>query len=161
MSNYQNSVSYTHLDVYKRQVLHNAAISVRAPLPYVSRGGLKLAAALDAFAVDATGVVAVDIGASTGGFTDCLLQRGAARVYAIDVGYGQLAWKLQTDPRVVVPVSYTHLDVYKRQTLMMAGTYFVEPRGWQRVRAAGWLVACGLCLYTLYRYVLTNPNLLL
>ncbi|MFZ1769057.1 MAG: TlyA family RNA methyltransferase [Caldilinea sp.] len=95
-----------------RTVLHNAAISVRAPLPYVSRGGLKLAAALDAFAVDATGVVAVDIGASTGGFTDCLLQRGAARVYTIDVGYGQLAWKLQTDPRVVVldRTNVRHLD---------------------------------------------------
>jgi 23S rRNA (cytidine1920-2'-O)/16S rRNA (cytidine1409-2'-O)-methyltransferase len=79
-----------------------ADITVRAPLPYVSRGGLKLAAGLDAFGLDVSGLVAVDVGASTGGFTDCLLQRGAARVYAIDVGYGQLAWKLQTDPRVVV-----------------------------------------------------------
>ncbi len=79
-----------------------AALAVRAPLPYVSRGGLKLAAALDAFALDVTGLVAVDVGASTGGFTDCLLQRGAKQVYAIDVGYGQLAWKLQTDSRVVV-----------------------------------------------------------
>ncbi len=70
--------------------------------PYVSRGGLKLAAALDGFAVDVTGLVCADIGASTGGFTDCLLQRGAARVYAIDVGYGQLAWKLRQDERVVV-----------------------------------------------------------
>jgi 23S rRNA (cytidine1920-2'-O)/16S rRNA (cytidine1409-2'-O)-methyltransferase len=79
-----------------------ASLAVRTPLPYVSRGGLKLAAALDAFALDVTGMVAVDVGASTGGFTDCLLQRGAVRVYAIDVGYGQLAWKLQTDERVVV-----------------------------------------------------------
>ena len=79
-----------------------ANLAVRTPLPYVSRGGLKLAAALDAFALDVTGMVAVDVGASTGGFTDCLLQRGAVRVYAIDVGYGQLAWKLQTDERVVV-----------------------------------------------------------
>jgi len=85
-----------------RAVSHNARIAVRAALPYVSRGGLKLAAALDAFAFDVTGLIAVDVGASTGGFTDCLLQRGAARVYAIDVGYGQLAWKLQSDPRVVV-----------------------------------------------------------
>lgn len=69
--------------------------------PYVSRGGLKLAAALDAFNVDPTGRTCVDVGASTGGFTDCLLQRGARRVYAVDVGYGQLAWKLQVDPRVV------------------------------------------------------------
>jgi 23S rRNA (cytidine1920-2'-O)/16S rRNA (cytidine1409-2'-O)-methyltransferase len=69
--------------------------------PYVSRGGVKLAGALDAFGLDPSGVVAADIGASTGGFTDCLLQRGAARVYAIDVGYGQLHDKLRRDPRVV------------------------------------------------------------
>lgn len=70
-------------------------------LPYVSRGGLKLRRALDEFGVDVNGLVAVDVGASTGGFTDCLLQAGAAKVFAIDVGYGQLAWKLQQDPRVV------------------------------------------------------------
>ncbi len=70
-------------------------------LPYVSRGGLKLEAALDAFKVDPKGKVVIDVGASTGGFTDCVLQRGAERVYAVDVGYGQLAWKLQKDPRVV------------------------------------------------------------
>lgn len=69
---------------------------------YVSRGGLKLEAALDAFQVDPRGRSAADLGASTGGFTDCLLQRGAARVYAIDVGYNQLAWKLRQDARVVV-----------------------------------------------------------
>ena len=69
--------------------------------PYVSRGGLKLKAALEFFGVDPGGKVAMDVGASTGGFTDCLLQQGALRVYAIDVGYGQLAWKLQQDPRVV------------------------------------------------------------
>ncbi|AMV72158.1 TlyA family rRNA (cytidine-2'-O)-methyltransferase [Desulfuromonas carbonis] len=70
-------------------------------IPYVSRGGLKLAAGLDAFALDVTGQVAIDVGASTGGFTDCLLQRGAVRVYAVDVGYGQLAWSLREDPRVI------------------------------------------------------------
>lgn len=80
----------------------DAEIRVKEPLPYVSRGGLKLEAALDAFGIDPTGWVAADVGASTGGFTDCLLQRGAARVYAIDVGYGQLAWSLRQDPRVVV-----------------------------------------------------------
>ena len=69
--------------------------------PYVSRGGLKLRGALEAFGTDVAGLVAMDVGASTGGFTDCLLQAGAARVYAIDVGYGQLAWKLREDPRVV------------------------------------------------------------
>ena len=68
--------------------------------PYVSRGGLKLQAALDQFGLDVTGVVALDVGASTGGFTDCLLQRGARHVLAVDVGYGQLAWRLREDPRV-------------------------------------------------------------
>ncbi len=69
---------------------------------YVSRGGVKLAGALDAFELDPDGLVCVDVGASTGGFTDCLLQRGAERVYAVDVGYGQLAWSLRNDPRVTV-----------------------------------------------------------
>ncbi len=70
-------------------------------IPYVSRGGIKLARALDGFGLDVTNVVAIDVGASTGGFTDCLLQRGVRKVYAVDVGYGQLAWKLRQDPRVV------------------------------------------------------------
>jgi 23S rRNA (cytidine1920-2'-O)/16S rRNA (cytidine1409-2'-O)-methyltransferase len=70
-------------------------------LRYVSRGGLKLEAALDAFGVDVAGMTAVDLGSSTGGFTDCLLQRGAVKVYAIDAGRGQLDWKLRNDPRVV------------------------------------------------------------
>lgn len=73
-----------------------------AACPYVSRGGLKLEKALRDFGVDPRGYVCSDSGASTGGFTDCLLQRGAAKVFAIDVGYGQLAWKLRQDPRVVV-----------------------------------------------------------
>ena len=80
-----------------------AAIALReADHPYVSRGALKLVKGLDTFAIDPTGKVALDIGASTGGFTDVLLRRGATRVYAIDVGYGQLAWSLRQDPRVVV-----------------------------------------------------------
>jgi 23S rRNA (cytidine1920-2'-O)/16S rRNA (cytidine1409-2'-O)-methyltransferase len=70
--------------------------------PYVSRGGVKLAGALDAFGIDVTSRRCLDLGASTGGFTDCLLQRGAAQVVAVDVGYGQLAHKLRSDPRVVV-----------------------------------------------------------
>ncbi|HJL20522.1 MAG TPA: TlyA family RNA methyltransferase [Sandaracinaceae bacterium LLY-WYZ-13_1] len=84
-------------------------LSVDAPLevrgrdhPYVSRGGVKLEGALEAFGLDPAGLVVADFGASTGGFTDCLLQRGASRVYAIDVGYGQLAHRLRQDPRVVV-----------------------------------------------------------
>jgi len=70
--------------------------------PYVSRGGVKLAHALDHFAIDPTGAVALDIGASTGGFTDVLLQRGAAKIFAVDVGHGQLDWRLRQDERVVV-----------------------------------------------------------
>ncbi|MBI4366510.1 MAG: TlyA family RNA methyltransferase [Deltaproteobacteria bacterium] len=81
----------------------DAAIAVAAAdHPYVGRGGVKLAHALDHFRVDVTDRIALDAGASTGGFTDCLLQRGAARVYAVDVGRGQLAWSLRQDPRVVI-----------------------------------------------------------
>ncbi|MFZ1198842.1 MAG: TlyA family RNA methyltransferase, partial [Desulfobacterales bacterium] len=69
--------------------------------PFVSRGGLKLEAGLRAFTISATDKICLDVGASTGGFTDCLLQHGARKVYAVDVGYGQLAWKLRQDPRVV------------------------------------------------------------
>ena len=80
----------------------NANIEVRGSvLKYVSRGGLKLEKAIDNFGLDLNGAVAMDIGASTGGFTDCMLQNGAKKVYSIDVGYGQLAWKLRTDERVV------------------------------------------------------------
>ena len=79
-----------------------AAIEILARMPWVSRGGYKLAGAIDHWGIDVTGRVCVDIGSSTGGFTDCLLQRGAARVHSVDVGAGQLHWKLRTDPRVVV-----------------------------------------------------------
>ena len=72
------------------------------PNPYVSRGGLKLEEALKQFKIDPSGQTAVDVGASTGGFTDCLLQKGTSRVFAVDVGYGQLDWKLQSDERVAM-----------------------------------------------------------
>ncbi len=79
-----------------------AAVEVRGhTLPYVSRGGLKLAKAIDRFGVDVSGKICMDVGASTGGFTDCMLQNGAAKVYAVDVGHGQLDWKLRNDSRVV------------------------------------------------------------
>ena len=84
------------------RVATDAAISLKEKPLYVSRGGLKLEAALRSFTMDVAGLVVADVGASTGGFTDCLLQHGAARVYAIDVGYGQLAWQLRQDPRVIV-----------------------------------------------------------
>ncbi|TME28409.1 MAG: TlyA family RNA methyltransferase [Chloroflexi bacterium] len=83
-------------------VLPDAVLAVDAGPRYVSRGGDKLAAALDEFAVDVSGAVAIDVGSSTGGFTDVLLQRGAARVHSVDVGKGQLDWTLRNDPRVVV-----------------------------------------------------------
>lgn len=90
------------VDKAGQQVATDADIRLRGEhLPYVSRGGLKLRKALDEFGIDVTGLVAVDVGSSTGGFTDCLLQAGAIKVFAVDVGYGQLAWKLQQDSRVV------------------------------------------------------------
>lgn len=80
----------------------DCAVEVRGnPIPYVSRGGLKLEKAVQSFNLNLNGCICMDVGASTGGFTDCMLQNGAAKVYAVDVGYGQLAWKLRTDPRVV------------------------------------------------------------
>ncbi|MCB8948902.1 MAG: TlyA family RNA methyltransferase [Ardenticatenaceae bacterium] len=102
-----------------------AAIELKAQLPYVGRGGFKLAGALEAFELDVTGNISADVGACTGGFTDVLLQNGASRVYAIDVGYGQLDWSLRQDERVVVlertnaryledlgePVNFVAIDV--------------------------------------------------
>lgn len=95
-----------------RMVAADQLIEVAGAATYVSRGGEKLAAALDAFAIDPRGRGCLDVGASTGGFTDVLLQRGAARVIAVDVGYGQLAWSLRQDPRVIVleRVNIRHLD---------------------------------------------------
>ncbi len=83
-------------------VASETVVRIKEPLPFVSRGGFKLAAALDRFAIPVDGTICTDVGASTGGFTDCLLQRGASKVYAIDVGYGQLDWKIRSDSRVVV-----------------------------------------------------------
>lgn len=93
-----NGELLTHPD---RRVDANASVELIAPPKYVSRGGFKLEAALDYFGVDPRGLVCADVGSSTGGFTDCLLQRGAARVYAIDVGSNQLHWRLRNDPRVI------------------------------------------------------------
>src|SRR5262245_42124848 len=90
------------VDKPARLVAHNARIEIERPAPFVSRAGEKLAAALDAFSIDPRGLITLDVGCSTGGFTDCLLQRGAERVYAVDVGYGLIDWKLRQDPRVVL-----------------------------------------------------------
>ncbi|MBM3784336.1 MAG: TlyA family RNA methyltransferase [Acidobacteria bacterium] len=84
-----------------KEIPADSTVALLAPPPYVSRGGLKLAKALDEFLIDPRGWTCLDVGSSTGGFTDCLLQRGAERVFAFDVGTGQLDWKLRTDPRVI------------------------------------------------------------
>jgi 23S rRNA (cytidine1920-2'-O)/16S rRNA (cytidine1409-2'-O)-methyltransferase len=91
------------------------AVALAAPEKYVSRGGHKLEHGLDHFGVDVAGKVGIDLGASTGGFTDCLLQRGAGTVYAVDVGQGQLAWKLRQDPRVVVMEKTNARDLTRGQ----------------------------------------------
>jgi 23S rRNA (cytidine1920-2'-O)/16S rRNA (cytidine1409-2'-O)-methyltransferase len=95
----------------------NAAIEVGGQSShFVSRGGDKLAAALDACSIDPQGTICLDVGCSTGGFTDCLLQRGAGRVYAVDVGYGQFDWRLRQDPRVVL-IERTNIRYMKRSTI--------------------------------------------
>jgi 23S rRNA (cytidine1920-2'-O)/16S rRNA (cytidine1409-2'-O)-methyltransferase len=100
----------------------DAHIEIVAPAPYVSRGGYKLSDALDRFKIDVSGLVCADVGACTGGFTDVLLQRGASRVYAIDVGYGQLDWNLRNDSRVVVMerTNVRHLDSLTEQVSFIA-----------------------------------------
>jgi len=96
-------VNETYLDKAGVLVDVDAQIKIKGhDHPFVSRGGLKLKGALEEFKLDVGGLVALDVGASTGGFTDCLLQAGARKVYALDVGYGQLAWKLRADKRIVV-----------------------------------------------------------
>jgi 23S rRNA (cytidine1920-2'-O)/16S rRNA (cytidine1409-2'-O)-methyltransferase len=96
-------VDNTPCDKPGTQIPADADIVIKGEdLPYVSRGGLKLEKALDVNAIECSGLVCLDVGASTGGFTDCLLQHGAAKVFAVDVGYGQLAWSLRQDERVVV-----------------------------------------------------------
>ncbi len=122
-----------------------AVLEVIEPLPYVGRGGFKLVGALDGFGLEVSGRVCADVGSSTGGFTDVLLQRGARRVYAIDVGYGQLDWKLRQDERVVVmertnaryletlpePVSFVCIDVsfISLKLILPAVRLWLEPAG--------------------------------
>jgi len=113
-------------------VLPDANLSIKGEEhPYVSRGGLKLKGALEHFALAVTGFAVLDVGASTGGFTDCLLQAGARKVYAVDVGYGQLAWKLREDPRVVV-IERTNIrhyggsDLDEKPTLAVIDVSFIS-----------------------------------
>ncbi len=128
-------------------VPEDAAIRVKAPPKYVSRGGFKLEGALDHFGITVTGFTCLDVGASTGGFTDCLLQRGAARVYAFDVGTNQLVWKLRSDPRVVARenLNVRHLqpgDVPEPLDLIVADVSFISltlvlPPAFQALRPGG------------------------
>lgn len=98
-------------------ISENAKIELKADdIPYVSRGGLKLATAIRHFNIDVSGKTAMDVGSSTGGFTDCLLQNGAKRVYCVDVGYGQLAWKLRQDARVVL-IERTNIRYLQRERI--------------------------------------------
>ncbi len=141
-------VGGVHVDKPGTLVSDDAELSVDEPEhPWVGRGGVKLAGALEAFAVDPAGRICADIGASTGGFTDVLLQRGASKVYAIDVGYGQLDQKLRDDPRVVVrektnaryleaadfdePVSLAAIDVsfISLRLILLAVVRFLAPGG--------------------------------
>jgi 23S rRNA (cytidine1920-2'-O)/16S rRNA (cytidine1409-2'-O)-methyltransferase len=106
-------------------------ITVRQPPKFVSRGGLKLEGALEHFGIDVTGLTALDVGASTGGFTDCLLQRGAVKVFAYDVGTNQLAWKLRSDPRVVSREQFNlrHMqreDVGQEVDILVADLSFIS-----------------------------------
>ncbi|MEM9440149.1 MAG: TlyA family RNA methyltransferase [Pseudomonadota bacterium] len=120
-------------------------------LPYVSRGGLKLAHGLDYLDLDPSGMIAIDVGASTGGFTDVLLQRGALRVYAVDVGHGQLDWRLRNDPRVTVLEKtnarhLAHHHVPMPVDLVVCDASFISlrlvlPASLAMVRPDGWLVA--------------------
>ena len=106
--------------------------------PYVSRGGLKFAAALDAFSLDPTGWTCADLGCSTGGFTDCLLQRGAAHVYAVDTAYGELAWKLRQDARVTVleRTNALHFDPHAGLTGFTGCDLVAIDLGWTRQQRA-------------------------
>lgn len=99
-----------------REVPVDSFLEVKEDLPYVSRGGLKLKAALDNFRVNVKGLRVMDAGASTGGFTDCLLQHGASSILAVDVGYGQFAWKLRKDPRVVL-IERTNIRYFDKSLL--------------------------------------------
>lgn len=106
------TIDHEVVDKAGHMVPADAAVSLKTEAhPYVSRGGVKLRGALEHFGLDVRGMAVLDVGASTGGFTDCLLQSGARKVFAADVGYGQLAWKLREDPRVVV-IERTNIRYY-------------------------------------------------
>lgn len=119
------------IDKPSSQLLTDAPLEIKDKQRYVGRGGLKLEGALDAFQIDPTGKVCIDVGASTGGFTDCLLQRGAIRVHAVDVGTNQLVWKLRNDPRVIVKEQFnarhmTPEDIGEKVQLAVTDLSFIS-----------------------------------
>jgi len=121
----------TRMEKASQTLAADAPLEVRAADRYVGRGGLKLEAALRGFAIDPAGTTCLDVGASTGGFTDCLLQHGATKVYALDVGHGQLDWKIRSDPRVVVMehCNARHLqpgDLPEKVDLIVADVSFIS-----------------------------------
>lgn len=133
-------------------IAEDTALEVRsAAVPYVSRGGLKLAHGLDHFELDPKGMTAIDVGASTGGFTDVLLQRGAASVHAVDVGHGQLDWRLRNDDRVIVleKINARHLtteQIGEPVDLVVCDASFISlrlvlPASLALVKPGGWLIA--------------------
>jgi 23S rRNA (cytidine1920-2'-O)/16S rRNA (cytidine1409-2'-O)-methyltransferase len=140
------------LDKPGQQVASDLALALRQDeQPYVSRGGVKLAHALDHFCLDPNDLIALDIGASTGGFTDVLLRRGARRVFAVDVGYGQLDWRLRNDPRVRVlervnARSLSRADIAEPVEAVVADVSFISlrlalPAALALTTPDGWLVA--------------------
>lgn len=119
------------IDKPSTQLPPDAPLEVKEKQRYVGRGGLKLEGALDAFQIDPTGWTCIDVGASTGGFTDCLLQRGAARVHAVDVGTNQLVWKLRNDPRVIAKEQFnarhmTPEDIGEKVRLAVTDLSFIS-----------------------------------
>ena len=139
------------VDKASAKIEPDATITVDSSPAYVGRGGLKLEGALRHFAIGVTGFTALDIGASTGGFTDCLLQQGAKKVYAIDVGHGQLAWKIRNDPRVIVREKLnarflTRADVPEPIDLCVIDVSFISltlilPNAFESVTANGMILA--------------------
>jgi 23S rRNA (cytidine1920-2'-O)/16S rRNA (cytidine1409-2'-O)-methyltransferase len=133
-----------------KEVPYDAEVLVKEFMPYVSRGGLKLEAALDGFGVDPKGLSLLDAGASTGGFTHCLLKRGAKRVIAVDVGYGQFDWELRKDPRVTLlertnirfldPTSLPHLVDGAVADLAFISLTLVLPKFYEILSLGGWLI---------------------
>jgi 23S rRNA (cytidine1920-2'-O)/16S rRNA (cytidine1409-2'-O)-methyltransferase len=139
------------IDKASAKIAPDAAIVIESSPTYVGRGGLKLEGALRDFAIGVAGITALDIGASTGGFTDCLLQKGARKVYAIDVGHGQLAWKIRNDPRVVVREKLnarylSRADIPELADLCVIDVSFISltlilPNAFESVTANGMILA--------------------